>query len=431
VDNRISPRLRLSGLWRQPDFVRFWAANAVSQLGSHVGAVALPLTAAVLLRASPGQMGLLTAASSAPFLLIGLFVGVWVDRVRRRPLLITADLARSALLLLVPLVWALDALRIEVLYAVALLVGAFGVVFDVAWVSYLPSLVRRDRLIEANGKLFASDSVAQVTGPGVGGVLVGLLTAPFAILVDALSYLASALFLWRVRSSETVQPGDARREPVWRGIAEGLRAVFRDPLLRALVACGATTSLFGYAFLAVYVLYLTEWLRLGPSAIGFVFAAGGVGALIGASLAPRLGGRFGPGRAILGAQLLVGVGAIPIPLAVLFPPVALLMVLASEFVQWMALLVYNVNQLSLRQAVTPDRLQGRVTATNRFVVAGATTAGALLGGTLGEAVGVPATLVIGVLGMSAAVLWVFFSPVRTTREWPSPVEEEVSAAPVG
>lgn len=423
MDNVPSARLRPSGLWRQPDFLTFWAANAASQLGSHVGAVALPLTAALLLDASPGQMGLLTAASSAPFLLIGLFVGVWVDRVRRRPLLVAADLARAWLLLAVPIAWVLGALHIEILYAVALLVGAFGVIFDVVWVSYLPSLVRRDRLIAANGSLSASDSVAQVAGPGVGEVLVGLLSAPLAILVDALSYLVSALFLWRVRAPETHRADATRPEPLWRGIGEGVRAVFGNPLLRALVACTATTNLFGFAFLSVYVLYLTDWLRLGPSAVGLVFATGGVGALIGAALAPRIAGHFGPGRAILGTQLLVGLRAIPIPLAVIVPFVSLPMVLASELVQWMALLVYNVNQLSLRRAVTPDRLQGRATATNRVVVSGATTAGALLGGALGEVVGVPATLVIGMLGMAAAVLWIVLSPVRHVRERPAILED--------
>ncbi len=194
-------RPSFGGLWRHPDFVRLWAAQTVSGFGSQVTVLALPLSAVLSLDASPGQMGLLVAASSAPNLLIGLFVGVWADRVRRRPLMIAADTGRAALLLAIPAAWLLDPLSIELLYAVALLAGIGDVVFGVAHVSFLPSLVGGERLVEANGKLQASTSLAQVAGPALGGALVGLLTAPVAIFLDALSYLVSALFLVRLRAT--------------------------------------------------------------------------------------------------------------------------------------------------------------------------------------------------------------------------------------
>lgn len=415
---REASRWRPGGLWRNPGFMRYWAADSISQLGVQVSAVALPLAAALLLGASAGEMGLLSASGAAPFLLIGLFVGVWVDRVRRRPLLILADLARAALLLAVPVAWALDALSIELLYAVAFLAGIFTVIFEVAFASYLPTLVERDQLVEANGKIAASVSTAQVGGPGIAGVLVGVLSAPLAILIDAASYLASAVLMWRISAPE---PPPARRvegRKVWHEIGEGLRTVFGSPVLRALIGCSATSTLFGFMFLSVYVLYLTQDLGLGPGAVGLVFSTGGVGAVLGALIAQPAARRFGAGPAMVGAQVLCSLGGMAIPLAVAAPGIALPLVLGSEFFQWMMLVAYTVNAVSLRQALTPARLLGRVNATARFLISGSQPIGALLGGALGEAVGIRPTLIIGMLGMLAASGWVLLSPVRAIREQP-------------
>ncbi len=281
-------RWRPTGLWRHPGFLRYWAADSISQFGIQISAVALPLAAALVLGASAGEMGLLAAAGTAPFLLIGLFVGVWVDRVRRRPLLILSDLARAALLLAVPLAWALDALSMELLYCVAFLVGIFTVVFEVAFVSYLPSLVGHHQLVEGNGKIAASASAAQVGGPGIAGVLVGLLSAPIAVLIDAVSYLVSAALMWKIPAPEPAPTRQDEAQKVWREIGERLRAVFGDPVLRALIMCSATNTLFGFVFLAVYVLYMTGDLGLGPTAVGLVFATGGLGAVLGAVVAQRV-----------------------------------------------------------------------------------------------------------------------------------------------
>ena len=407
-----------AGLWHHPDFLRLWAADTVSQFGSQVTLLALPLAAALTLDASAAQMGLLTAAGTLPWLLIGLFAGALVDRRRRRPVLVAADLARALLLLAVPTAWALNLLRIELLYTVAFLVSCLTVFFDVAYLAFLPALVRRDQLLEGNSKLGASASVAQFAGPGVAGGLVSLVSAPFAILLDALSFLLSAVFLRQIRAEEPVPALAASGRHVRADIAEGLRTVLRDPILRALTGCGATTTLFGYAFLAVYVLYLTDHLGLGPGAIGAVFALGGFGALIGAMAAGPAARRFGVGRTIIGARLLVGLGGMVIPVAVLVPAVALPMVVAAEFFQWLMLVLADVNSLSLRQAVTPDRLQGRVNATSRVLVWGFQPLGALLGGLLGTLFGAPSALVVGMLGMLAAVGWVYWSPLRGLREVP-------------
>ncbi len=405
------------GLWQHPGFFKLWSALTVSRFGSEISALALPLLAALVLDASPAQMGLLSAAATVPFLLIGLLVGIWVDRLRRGPLLVASDLARAALLVAVPVSWAAGWLSMSLLYAVALGVGSLTVVFEVASMSLLPALVGRGRLIEGNGKLEASRSLAQIGGPGIAGGLVGLLGAPVAVLLDAASYLVSAAFLLRLRAPETsaARPANGPHRAS-REIREGLRAVFSSPLLRPVVLCSATNSFSGFVFLSVYLLYLTEDLGLGPTAVvGMVFALGGVGALLGALVAETAARRFGGGKTMVSSMVLCGLSGMTIPLAVAVPVVALPMVLAAEFTQWMFLVVYKTGEVSMRQEVTPDYLLGRVNATERFVTYGAISLGALLGGFLGAEIGVRAALVTGMAGMLLASSWLLFSPVRSWR----------------
>lgn len=410
---------RPAGLWRQPEFLKLWAASAISDVGSQITVVALPLIAALTLRATAWEMGLLSAAGSAPILLVGLLAGVWVDRLRRRPMLIAADVGRALLLLAIPLTSVIGALRIEILYVVALLVGTLTVLFDVAYLSFLPSLVERDRLVEGNSKLEATSSAAQVAGPGLGGVLVGVLGAAFAVLLDALSFVMSALFIAGIRVREAPLAAAGGRPGMMAEIREGLRVVLTHRILRVLVGSSATSNLFGRMFLAVYVLYMTRDLGLGPVGVGLVFATGGVGALVGALAAAPVTRLLGPGPTMIWAQLLFGLTGMAVPLAVLVPRVALPMVVASEFGQWMAVTVYYINVVSVRQALTPDRLLGRVNATTRFLGGGALPIGALMGGALGEVIGLPLTLVVAEFGMLLAFLWLLLSPVRALRELPT------------
>ena len=411
----MNPSTELRGLWHHPAFLKLWAASAVSDVGSQVSALALPLIAALTLGATPWQMGLLSAAGAAPILFVGLFAGVWVDRLRRRPLMISMDIGRAAILLMIPLASALGLLRIEVLYAVALLVGALSVLFDVAHLAFLPSLVERERLVEGNSKLQTTTSVAQVAGPGLGGVLVGLLGAAFAVLIDALSFLASALLIGGIRVKESSGAAASDARGVIGEIGQGLRVVVAHPILRVLAGCSGTISLFGQMFLAVYVLYMTRDLGLGSVGVGFVFAAGGVGALGGAVVAAPVTKRLGPGPAMIWAQLCFGLTGMGVPLAVLMPRVALPMVVTAEFCQWMALSAYYVNAVSVRQALAPGHLQGRVNATMRFMAGGMQPIGALLGGALGGLIGLPLTLVVASVGMLLAFLWLLLSPVRALR----------------
>nr|MDQ3044293.1 MFS transporter [Chloroflexota bacterium] len=322
-----------TGLWPNRAFVTFWAADSISQFGSQASMVALPLLAALTLDASPFEMGALSAAGSAPFLLVSLHVGAWVDRLPRRPILIAADLGSFAFLLTIPLAAWRGWMSMELLYVVSFLVGVLTICFGVAWVAYLPALVQREELTDANGKLAATASVAQVSGPSVAGGLVALAGAPLAILLDAISFLISAWLIGRIRVEEP--PIDSRNgeHRIWREIGEGIGVVTRHPLLRALAASTATTTLGGYMFLAVYVLYMTNDLGLGAGTIGLVFGLGGVGALLGAMIAPAFARWLGVGPAIVWAQLLTGLSGLAIPLAIFAPGIALPLVLFAEFFQ--------------------------------------------------------------------------------------------------
>lgn len=409
----------MASLWRHREFLKFWAGSAISDVGSQVTVLAVPLIAALTLDATPWQMGLLSAAGGAPILLVGLFAGVWVDRMRRRPVMIATDLGRAALLLIIPLAAVTGVLRIEILYAVLLLTGALAVLFDVASMSFLPSLVAADRLVAGNTKLQSTSAAAQVVGPGVGGVLVSLLSAPFALLVDALSFLISAVFIARTRVAEAAPETRGGRAGVVGEITEGVRVVIDDRVLRALAGASATTILFGRMFMAVYVLYMTRVLGLSAVAVGLVFATGGVGSFAGSIVAERLARRFGPGPAMIGAQVAFGLTGMLVPLAVLVPSWALPMIVASEFAQWMAILIYWVNAISVRQAITPDRLLGRVNATMWFLAGGANPIGSVIGGALGGLIGVPLTLVVASFGMLLGFLWLLLSPVRSLSTMPA------------
>ncbi len=424
-------RLRRTGLWHHRDFLRFWAAQSVSHVGTQISLLALPLLAALTLDASPFEVGVLAAAGQAPMLLVGLFAGAWVDRRLRRPVMMIADLGRAAVLLVIPIAAAFDALSMGVLYAVAFIAGTLTVFFDVSYLSYVPVLVGRGGLVEANGKLEATSSIAQVTGPGLGGLLVALLTAPFAMLVDAASFLVSALFLSRIRTVEPPPTPVHERPGVLHEIKEGLKHVSHEPILRSLVGCSAVTNLFGYAFMAVYVLYMVEDLGLGSTAIGLVFATGGAGAFIGAMLAGPIARRYGTGWTLIASQFAFGFTGLFVPLAVLVPGFALPFVIASEFFQWLTLLIYIVNAVSLRQRLTGHRIQGRVNATFTTVARGMQPLGSLLGGWLGSRIGLPWTLVVGEAGMFVAFAWLLASPLRHRAEpvgVVEPVEEAVGVA---
>ncbi len=419
---------RFSGLWRSPDFVKLWVGETISLFGSQISGLALPLVAVLVLNASPAQMGLLGAIEFAPFLLFSLFAGIWVDRLPRRPILIVGDIGRAVLLGSVPVAAWYGLLGMPYLYVVGFLVGVLTVFFDVAYQSYLPALVRRDQLVEGNAKLEVSRSVAQIAGPPAAGGLVALLTAPIAVLVDAISFLLSAVAIGLIRVREPAIERDRKQSNIWREIREGLAVVFGNRLLCAIAGCTATTNLFGNVMGAVFMLYVVRELGLAPEMIGVVFGVGSAGALVGALFAGWAARRWGLGRTIIGSAALAGIGALFTPLASGPATVAIPMLIVGQLIATLSTPVYNINQVSLRQAITPHHLQGRMNASMRFLVWGSIPIGALLGGLLGEWIGLRPTLVVGAVGMLLAVSSVFFSPVRTLQEHPEPVEGELALA---
>ena len=417
--------MRRGSLFFHADFRRLWAGDTASQLGTTVGYTAIPLLAAVTLAATPFEMGLLTAAQTLAFLLIGLPAGVWVDRLRRRRVMLAADFTRFALLLSVPLAWWAGVLTLAQLLVVVLFVGVATVFFDVAYQSYLPSLVGRERLLEGNAKLQAVQSVAGIAGPSGAGVLIQLVTAANTVLVTAVGYLASALCLLRIRAvePEPERTGHARLLPQ---IAEGLRFVFSDKPLRASVACTATANLFNGAFTAVEVLFLTRTVGLPPAAVGVLLAAGGTGGIVGALVAGTLFRRIGHARAIWLVPLLTWPAHLLVPLAA--PGWRLGLAATGLVVCGFGIIVYNVASVSYRQAICPDRLLGRMNASARFVVWGTIPLGGLLGGALGEGLGLRGAMWVAVAGEAASALWVVCSPLRHMRDLPTEAKSDSRAA---
>ncbi|OLC31562.1 MAG: hypothetical protein AUH31_02410 [Armatimonadetes bacterium 13_1_40CM_64_14] len=405
-------------LWEHGDFLKLWTAQTISVFGDRFSELAIPLIAVLTLGATPGQMGILTAVTRAPFLLIGLFAGVWVDRLPRRPVLITGDLGRAIVLLSIPLAAVLGSLSMLHLYAVGVLVGIFTVFFDVAYQAYLPDLVHRGQLVEGNSKLEATRSLAGLAGPSVAGIVIQLVSAPLAIVLDAISFVASGglISLIRRREGSTQRP---IRGPVLLEVREGLSVVLGNPLLRSIAGCTGTSNFFSSAVFALYILFATRDLKLGPAQIGVIFSIGGVTGLIGSLMAWRVANRLGVGRTIVGASLLFGLAQVPVAAA--SAGTAWLLILSTMLVSF-ANPIYNINQVSLRQAITPHRLQGRMNATMRFLVWGTMPLGGILGGVLGASLGLRAAIAVAAAGGLLAFLWVALSPVRALRVIPDPTE---------
>lgn len=401
-------------LARNPNFRKLWAGQIVSLVGSAITPLALTLLAVGILEASPAEVAILQAMQYVPAVLMGLFAGVWVDRLRRRPLLIGADIGCAAALLAVPLCAALGVLRIEVLYLVAFLLGSLGVVFGVAYTAFLPSLVGGVHLVEANSRLEGSRAVARIAWPGLGGALVQALGAQLAVALDAASYLLLALAVGLIRASES-PPRRAASRHLGREIGAGLRAVGGNPALRALLLSSATLDIGWNALFAVYVLFAIRTLGLSPGVVGLIFGLGSAGALLGSLVARRLADRAGIGRTLIGTQCVVGAGGLLIALAVALPHAALPLLLAVEVVQSAANTIFGITRASLTQALVPDSLRGRVNASERVIGLAVAVLGTAIGGVLGERLGVPPTIVLGTMTGLPAFLWLLARPIRSVR----------------
>lgn len=406
----------LRGLWRESDFLKLWAGQAVSQIGSWITLVGLPLMAAQMLHASPLQMGILSGAASAAILLFGLFAGAWADRLRRRPILIWTDLGRAAVLGTVPLAGAIGRLSMSHLYVVAAAGAILTVFFDVSYQAYLPSLVSPENILEGNSKMALSESIAGVVGPGLTGALVAAITAPMAILFDAISFVWSAISVALIRKPEPrPEPGAAPH--IGREIVEGLRASWREPILRTLLLRNATAAIFIGFGSSLYILFAVRELHIGAALLGVVIAVGGWSGLFGALAAERLARRIGIAWSLIGAAVLTGFANLLPPLA--HGPVAwCAAILAVAQLGDMAWSIYGINELTLRQAVAPAHLLGRVNSAAHLTFRGVLPAGALVGGALAEKIGLRPAMFVGAGGFLLSTLWLVFSPIRRIREAP-------------
>jgi MFS family permease len=417
-----------SGLWRHRDFLKLWSAETISQFGSQISQLALPLVAIIVLEASAFEVAVLGTIVFLPFILFTLPAGVWVDRLPRRPILVVGDFGRAALLGTIPVAYWADVLTLWQLYVAGFLFGICTVFFDVAYQSYLPSLVERDEIIEGNSKLEISRSAAQVGGPGFGGLLIEIFTAPYAILLDAISFLGSGLFVLRIRAEEA--PREARsaheRTSLWTELKEGLRFVTGTRNLWAQAGATSTSNFFSNVTFAILLVYAVRELELSAGTLGVIFSLGAAGSLLAAFTANRLSRRFGIGPTSIAVLLLQGPASLL--LAVAPKEYAVPLYVVSFVVTGFAVVTYNIVQVSWRQAICPPRLQGRMNSVMRFLVWGTIPLGSLAGGALGTWIGLRETIVVGAVGGGLAFLWLLLSPQRHLREMPEPLVDEPLAA---
>ncbi len=422
-------RPRFTGLWRHADFLRLWAGQTTSQFGSLVGGIALQFTAILWLHANAAQVSLLAACQFAPAAALGLAAGAWVDRLRRRPVMIVADSGRALALASVPVAAAFGSLSLPQLYAVACVNSALGVLFESAYEAYLPSLLPPEQIVEGNSKLAASASVAEFGAFSAGGWLVQLFSAPAAVLVDALSFAVSAGSVAAIRAPEPPAVAAERREPLRREIAEGARFIWHHPLLRALAGVHMVLECGSRIVGAVILLYLSREAGFGAGAQGMIFAVGGLTSLVGASVAGRWRWFGGLGRALTLSVLLRCAGMICIPLATGVSLGGVLLLVASQCLTDPGYAFFEINAVSLRQTLTPGRLLGRVSATLRVLDFAAMLFGTALGGVLGQVVGLRATLFVAVGVVAGAALWLTLSPLARLRAFPEPAA--IGAGPAG
>ena len=412
---------RSRGLWANQDFVRLWGAATVSTFGTLITRTALPFVAIIVLHASPLTIGLLSVAEFAPGFLVGLIAGVWVDRLPRRPIMIACDLGRAALLSTIPLAAAVDRLTLVQLYAVAIAGSALTVFFDVAYRSYLPTLVSPQALIEGNSKLTAAGSAAETLAFGSGGWLVQWLTAPTAMLVDALSFLWSAVWILRITTPEQRVQNEERPANMRREIGDGLRATWHDPILRAM-AVGTMLIAVGYRMVGtVFLLFVYGQLGFQPGLLGLVFAIGGLSSLLGAAAVGRLTRLAGFGPAMILATAVIALGQGMVTLASGASAGALMLLIGQQLVSDPASTIYDVVEVSLRQTLAPQALLGRINASVRVVEAGAMVVGSLLGSALGETIGLRPTILAGSLTVALAGLWLASTPLRHLKVVQPPV----------
>ncbi|HNO65207.1 MAG TPA: MFS transporter [Tepidiformaceae bacterium] len=405
------------GLWAHPDFVRLWAGTTTSTFGSLIGYIALSFTAIEFLNATAAQVAILGACQLVPGFLVSPVAGVWVDRLSRRPILIVSDIGRAAALFTVPLAAGAGVLGMWQLYAVSVVTSMLSVFFQAAYQSYLPTLVTRDELLEGNARLSATASVAEVGSFGISGWLVQLLKAPGAVAVDATSFVVSAYFIWRIRQPEPPVERDTDTEHFWREARDGAGLVVRNPVLRAMALAECLSATSERTITTVFLLYLNQELGFEAGVLGLIFAVGGVTSLGGAYLANR-GTLFfgGVGRTLAVSSFMRATGMLFMPLCAGNNALGIAFLVANQVVTDPFWALWEIHDVSLKQASVPERMQGRLFANFRLISFGFALVGTALGGVLGATIGFRATLFVGVGLMYGAAAVLAFSPLAKVRQ---------------
>ena len=407
---------------RNRGFLWLWGGQGISVFGEQFTALAIPVLAVTLLHAVAWQMGILNAASTAAFLIVGLPAGAWVDRWLKRRVMILADVVRFVALAFIPVLWYTHLLEIWQLIILVAIVGVASVFFDVGYQSYIPLLVKPEQVGPANSTLEATAQVGRIGGPAIAGVLLTVISAPGLIIIDSLSYIVSFLSLSRIKDHEL--PADReQRQSLFREIAEGVRFVARQPLIRSISGTTATANFFSTLAFTLYPIFALRTLDIGSLGFGITLSAGAVGGLLGATLTPRVAKWIGEGRVIVVSAFVGGLAFLPVPLAALLHGAdAVPLLAAGEFLSSFCVLVYNITQVTLRQRLCPPRLLGRMNASIRCLVWGVMPIAALVSGVLGGAIGILPTIWIGFAGGMLAGLWVLFSPLRGLRDLPTSLD---------
>ncbi|MBF6594043.1 MAG: MFS transporter [Thermaceae bacterium] len=399
-----------------------WGQGAVTFSAGILG-IALPLLAALTLHATPTQMGLLATAQTLPWLLVTLFAGVWIDQNSPKQILVVSNYARGILLLSIPVALWLSWLSIAWLLVASLLLGVFQVFFELSVNAFVPNAVKREQLITANSQIESSRMIARVGGPGFGGVLVQAITAPLTILLNGILYFVAAIIMQGIPGDTPAQvERRAAKRPIWNEMSQGLRVVLQDPYLRPLVFSSANYNLHMGILLALEVLFLTRELSVPPAWVGIIFGVQSAGGLLGAALASKITGWLGLGRTAIVTMFLAALVAFVAPMVYAPPLVAAALISAASFIGAAAIVVRNVSVVSLRQARTPNQMQGRVVASSRFIGFGLGSLGGILGGLLAQWLGLRYGLLISALIASLSFLWLYFSPIRSITMLPGQPE---------
>lgn len=422
---------RRSGLWDNKDFLRFWIGETIANFGGQLGVITLPIIAAVTLGSSPLQMGLLAASGNLPRMVVGIFAGTWVDRRKRRPIMINVNLLRAGVLLIIPTTSLFGILTFPILLTVSITLGILGIIFDSAWSAMVPNLVERKDLADANGKLWASMSLAQIVGPALAGTLIAWFSGPYVLAITSVGLMSAAYAMRLIRTPEPDMQANVHASPreILQHIREGYAELIRNPVVRPLSTTMVVGNFGSGIFSAVFVLLLTNELDLSTRGVGAIYAAGGFGALIGSMVAAPWAKKYGFGRIITIGPFLQGTCNAFFAIATLTTQnIGILLVAVGSFIGWIFLQAYDINRFSLRQAVTRPNLMGRVASSNMTLVAAATMLGSLIGGTVGQFWGLAPALALGAASQIVAGFLTLYSPVPAIMSLPTP--EEIDGIPM-